>query len=63
MEDAHLIHYIDQMEPANTPVALFGVYDGHGGSQVAQFVVRHIVDELLKNPDFRKGEFIYYCSN
>lgn len=56
MEDAHLIHYFENIDDQGSlSAALFGVYDGHGGSHVAEYVSRHIIEELLKNPDFRKG--------
>lgn len=59
MEDAHLIHYFERLEPDHSSAALFGIYDGHGGPQVSQFVSHHLVDELLKNPDFRRGGKIH----
>ncbi|CAG9336276.1 unnamed protein product [Blepharisma stoltei] len=34
---------------------LFGVYDGHGGHEVAQFVTRHLSQELLQNANYRQG--------
>jgi serine/threonine protein phosphatase PrpC len=58
MEDAHLCHSFDL---ANFPhltsksVTLFGIYDGHGGSQVSRFVANHIVEELCRSVDFHKG--------
>lgn len=64
MEDAHLVYVFDHAveggnpsQNSGQPIALFGVYDGHGGPQVSQFVVRHLVEELMKTPDFRKGRF------
>ena len=37
MEDAHIAHVnID-----NTGVSIFGVFDGHGGQEVALFVKNH----------------------
>ena len=50
MEDAHIAHVnID-----NTGVSLFGVFDGHGGMEVAHFVKAHFKDELVKLASFRQ---------
>jgi hypothetical protein len=37
-------------------IAFFGVYDGHGGAQVARFCAMHMPDELLRRPEYKKGE-------
>lgn len=56
MEDSHIVHKFEYLPPpADGPCALFGVYDGHGGPQVAQFVSRHLVDELLKALELQQG--------
>eukprot|EP01015_Nassula_variabilis_P013842 TRINITY_DN2139_c0_g1_i5.p1 TRINITY_DN2139_c0_g1~~TRINITY_DN2139_c0_g1_i5.p1 ORF type:complete len:327 (+),score=83.36 TRINITY_DN2139_c0_g1_i5:66-1046(+) len=50
MEDAHLA------VPDLTPdCSLFGVFDGHGGPEVAKFVERHFVEELKANSNFKSG--------
>lgn len=36
---------------------LFGVFDGHGGAEVARFAAKHIGAELVKNPLYSKGNF------
>ncbi|CAG9322807.1 ARX1_1 [Blepharisma stoltei] len=36
---------------------LFGVYDGHGGKEVAIFVSRHFCDVLLQNENYKKGSY------
>ncbi len=41
MEDSH----IAELDIADN-VSFFGVYDGHGGNEVADFVREHLVDEL-----------------
>lgn len=50
MEDAHL---------TNTSLpggaACFGVFDGHGGKEIAIFAERHFVEELLRNPKYQAG--------
>lgn len=33
-------------------VGLFGVFDGHGGSQAAEYVRKNLFDNLLKHPQF-----------
>lgn len=51
MEDAH----ITSLDVIDGELAVFGVFDGHGGCEVAQYVERHLIDELKKNENFRKG--------
>lgn len=50
MEDARICNL--QLD-ANT--ALFGVFDGHGGPEVAEFVIRHLCQELVSLPAYREG--------
>jgi len=50
MEDAH----IAKTNIANG-VSVFGVFDGHGGKEVAKYVEKYFVDELLKNKNFQNG--------
>jgi serine/threonine protein phosphatase PrpC len=35
-------------------VSLFGILDGHGGSQVASFVQKNFVEQLVKNSNFQR---------
>lgn len=52
MEDAHLA----QLEVANDPnVAIFGVFDGHGGAEVAKFCQKYMSSEIQQLEDFGKG--------
>jgi protein phosphatase 1G len=53
MEDAH----ITALDIIEGEVSLFGVFDGHGGQEVAIFVENHFVDELKKNENFKKGNY------
>lgn len=53
MEDAH----ITALDVVEGEVSVFGVFDGHGGCEVAHFVENHIVDELKKNENFKKGNY------
>lgn len=52
MEDAHITNL-------NLPgdAALFAVFDGHGGQEVARFCGKYFSDELVKNEHFGKGNF------
>eukprot|EP00331_Platyophrya_macrostoma_P001663 CAMPEP_0176419618 /NCGR_PEP_ID=MMETSP0127-20121128/8153_1 /TAXON_ID=938130 /ORGANISM="Platyophrya macrostoma, Strain WH" /LENGTH=214 /DNA_ID=CAMNT_0017800127 /DNA_START=34 /DNA_END=675 /DNA_ORIENTATION=- len=52
MEDAHLSQY--NIAPG---IHLFGVFDGHGGKEVAKFVARNFVKELLANEAFKKKNY------
>lgn len=36
--------------------ALYGVFDGHGGAEVARYVARHIADLLVQAPAFKEGD-------
>ena len=52
MEDAH-IHKLD----LPNDVSIFGVFDGHGGKEVAIFVERYFIDELTKNANYMQLKF------
>ena len=43
MEDAHL-HSLN-----NSNLDIFGVFDGHGGKEVSQFVKNHFIQEFMNN--------------
>ncbi|GLI65386.1 hypothetical protein VaNZ11_008941 [Volvox africanus] len=52
MEDAHLA----EVNVANDPnVAVFGVFDGHGGAEVAKFCQKYMSTELQRLEEFGKG--------
>lgn len=53
MEDAHICD-ISQGEGGRFQV--FGVFDGHGGREIAQFVKEHFTKELLSNYHLKKGK-------
>eukprot|EP00340_Litonotus_pictus_P005593 CAMPEP_0170515582 /NCGR_PEP_ID=MMETSP0209-20121228/1993_1 /TAXON_ID=665100 ORGANISM="Litonotus pictus, Strain P1" /NCGR_SAMPLE_ID=MMETSP0209 /ASSEMBLY_ACC=CAM_ASM_000301 /LENGTH=289 /DNA_ID=CAMNT_0010800137 /DNA_START=161 /DNA_END=1031 /DNA_ORIENTATION=+ len=42
---------------ANTNVSTFGVFDGHGGKEVAQWIKKEVGDELVKNKNFKGGNY------
>ena len=52
MEDSHIAD-LNLGKSAH----LFGVFDGHGGKEVAQFVKKHFADELKKNKNYQKGNY------
>lgn len=55
MEDAHVartdvpIPFLSNEDP-NATAKVFGVFDGHGGAEVARFVSVYLVDVLTKQP-------------
>lgn len=52
MEDAHLA----QTGVASDPkCAIFGVFDGHGGAEVAKFCQRYMSAEIQKMEEFGQG--------
>lgn len=53
MEDAHIM---DLDIGPHKDTQLFGVFDGHGGSEVAQFVGKHFTEEFIKNKSFLEGD-------
>lgn len=53
MEDSHIIA-LNQGPKHNTHI--FGVFDGHGGREVAVFVQNHFVKEFLSNQSYLKGD-------
>ena len=45
--DSSIIEFIKDQD-----VCLFGVFDGHGGKEVAKYVDVHFTNEFFKNPNF-----------
>ena len=52
MEDSHIS---DLSVGNNGKLHVFGVFDGHGGKEVAQFVKIHFTEELLQNSAYKSG--------
>jgi protein phosphatase 1G len=52
MEDSHIAHL---NIGNNNQIHVFGVFDGHGGKEVAQFVKQHFAKELLETKGFKSG--------
>jgi len=52
-EDAHTATIL----PGRITRAVFGVWDGHGGKEVALFCKNHYVDELQKLKEFKEENF------
>ncbi|KAL3142746.1 hypothetical protein ABBQ38_003046 [Trebouxia sp. C0009 RCD-2024] len=53
MEDAH----IATVQLGGAPgAAMFGVFDGHGGSEVAKFCQVYMADELTKSRNYSEGK-------
>lgn len=42
MEDSHII----EVNIGGEGISIFGVFDGHGGKEVAKFVERHFVETI-----------------
>ena len=49
MEDAHIT---DISQGTSKGLNVFGVFDGHGGKEISQYVSHHFTDELLKNQNY-----------
>jgi serine/threonine protein phosphatase PrpC len=54
MEDSHIS---DLGKGTDGKSNIFGVFDGHGGKEVAQYVKQHFTEELLANTNYQRGEF------
>jgi len=53
MEDSHCINCNISKKGAH----LFGVFDGHGGQEVALYAARHLAPTLEQLPEFKKGNY------
>jgi len=56
MEDSHIAQ-LDFTSTLNRNASIFGVFDGHGGCEVAHFCRNHMVQELLNLEAFQQGNY------
>lgn len=56
MEDAHVVQLNMAGKNINDHIALYSIFDGHGGASVAQFCGERITSILQKQPTFGKGQ-------
>ena len=54
MEDTHICQSV---EIEGSYGSLFGVFDGHGGSEVAAYVKENFKKEFIKSEKFKSGEY------
>ncbi len=54
MEDAHIAEL--NLETSKR-MALFGVFDGHGGREVSSYCKSHFLDIVRKDTNFKKEHF------
>lgn len=52
MEDAHM-SYLDFVPDTS----LFGIFDGHGGKEVAEYAAAHFLNLLKENTNFKEKKF------
>ena len=53
MEDTHITEISKGIK---SDIEVFGVFDGHGGKEVAQFVKAHFMNEFLNSDSFKNGD-------
>lgn len=54
MEDSHIS---DIGIAQNNGLHLFGVFDGHGGKEVSQYVKKHFTNEFTKSKNFKNANY------
>ena len=52
MEDTHIA-----CTTLPNDISIFGVFDGHGGSEMAHYVKKHFIPTLLKNKAFLSQDY------
>lgn len=57
MEDAHITYTGLATDVEQQPISVFGVFDGHGGKEVAKFVKLKYAEVLLNLPSFQDGHY------
>ena len=53
MEDSHIS---DLSQGSGKSTNVFGVFDGHGGKEVAVFVKKHFTEDFINNGNYKKGD-------
>ena len=56
MEDTHICQPVD-MPDKNDYGMLFGVFDGHGGKEVAEYARDNFKKVFVKSQPFKAGDF------
>ena len=54
MEDTHICQSVDIKDSYGH---LFGVFDGHGGKEVAEYARDNFRKEFIKNGNFKAGDY------
>ena len=49
MED---FYDIKTLKIGGNPICLLGIFDGHGGFRAAEYLKKHLFDNLMKHPFF-----------
>jgi len=61
MEDAHItllnINKDSDADENSQEISVFGVFDGHGGKEVAKFTARHFQEVLENTSEYQSGDF------
>ena len=56
MEDTHICQAVDMPKKEDNGM-LFGVFDGHGGKEVAEYAKDNFKKKFIKSKTFREGNF------
>jgi protein phosphatase 1D len=52
MEDIFSVAYQSTPDESDLEYAFFGIFDGHGGREAAQFAKDHLMDAIVKQKNF-----------
>lgn len=56
MEDAHIAVTDISLPQSNSDAKVFGVFDGHGGAEVARFCSLYLVSVLTQQESWKEGD-------